>query len=123
VVSSQGGTCREQIRKVVSYILSQPCEKRALIRLGSQEVAHLSESARQSFGSVYYEKFILRLQGILQRGMNLGELRSMDAGIATWALLGIVYPYLYPAEMSEEPLMEDMTDTLISVYFDGISIR
>jgi len=118
-----GRTCREQIWEFVSTILRQPCEKRALIRLGSNEVTHLSEPARQSFSKAYQEQFIAKLQDILRRGMESGELRSMDVSMAAWALLGIVYPYLYPTESSGELLMEDVIDTLISVYFDGMTRR
>lgn len=115
--------CRERVRGIVSDILHQPCEQRALIRLGSQEVGHLSVKAQEAFYKVYYEQFIGKLENILKTGMERGELRRMDASVATWALLGIIYPYLYPTEMHDEPLLDETIDGLLSIYFEGVEIN
>jgi AcrR family transcriptional regulator len=119
-ISKKENPCREQVREIISAILSQPGEKRSLIRLGTQEVAQVSEQKRQSFNEAYQKGFIDKLEAILQRGMKAGELRSIDVRIATWALLGIVYPYLYPTEIMGERPLEELINNLTSVYFEGV---
>lgn len=121
-IEVQENGCLQQVRRIVSYILTQPGEKRALIRLGSQEVGHLSARAQEAFNETYHKHFIQRLKGILEGGMERGELRRIDASIATWALLGIIYPYLNPSEINDEPLLEKTIDGLLSIYFEGVKL-
>jgi AcrR family transcriptional regulator len=49
-----GGTIRQQLDRVVKAIFEQSPEKRAIIRLASQEMPNLSLEARAAFGGVYY---------------------------------------------------------------------
>jgi len=84
------GTCRDQIRKFVECILSQPAEERAIIRLASQEIGQVSPVVRKAFARVYHEKFIGKVESILQTGIDRGEFRPAQAEIATHALLGIM---------------------------------
>ena len=44
----------------------------------------------------------------------------MDPSVATWALLGIMYPYFYPAHSSELPSPKDVADRLADIYLKGI---
>ncbi len=52
----------EKINLLVKRILSQPVDQRTVIRLASQEMAHLSLETRQAFGDVYHARFIGRVQ-------------------------------------------------------------
>jgi AcrR family transcriptional regulator len=111
---------RPRIRSLVEMILSQPAEQRAVIRLSSQEMAQLSAPARQAFNRAYHRKFLDPIQAILEAGMQSGELRRMDPSVATWALLGIMYPYFYPAHSSDLPAPADVADRLVAIYLDGL---
>lgn len=119
-IQSKRLSSSEQLRMFVEYILSQPAEQRAVMRLGSQEMAQLSASSRKSFGKVYREKFIGKLIAIFQAGIESGELKSLNAEVATWALLGIMYPYFYPAHTGDKPVAANVIDEIVTIFLMGI---
>jgi AcrR family transcriptional regulator len=114
-------TCRQQICFLVESILAQPVEQRALIRLSSQEMPQLSGPARQSIYRAYHEKFIDRIQAIMEAGMNRKELRPIDPAIAAWTLLGMLYPYFYPIHASDLPEPANVAEAITSIFLDGIA--
>jgi len=119
-IQSKPVSSSEHIRMFVEYILSQPAEQRAVIRLGSQEMAQLSASSRKTFGKIYREKFIGKLIAIFQAGIERGEFKSLNAEIATWALLGIMYPYFYPTHTGDKPVPANVIDEIVTIYLKGI---
>jgi AcrR family transcriptional regulator len=120
-VEAEGGTCRQRIRLLVTRILRQPVEQRAVIRLASQEIVHVSPSARQAFRATYHEKFIGRIRAILEVGLTAGELRAVDGNLATWALLGMMYPHLSPAHAEGVELSDEAIDQMLTIYLDGVT--
>jgi TetR/AcrR family transcriptional regulator, cholesterol catabolism regulator len=110
----------DQIRRFTEYVLKQPAGQRAIIRLASQEMGQLSEPARKSFGKTYQEKFIGKVQGILQSGMDAGEFRTIQPEVATWTLLGMMYPYFYPAHAGNAELSDETIRQILRVYLDGM---
>jgi len=119
-IQSRPTTGSEHIRMFVEYILGQPAEQRAVMRLGSQEMAQLSASSRKSFGKVYREKFIGKLIAIFQAGVERGEFQPLNAEVATWALLGMMYPYFYPAHTSDKPVPANVIGEIVTIYLKGI---
>jgi AcrR family transcriptional regulator len=117
----EGATAREQVRAVMRAILAQAPEQRNIIRLASQEMARLSQAARVSFGRLYHEKFIGRVEEVLREGIARGELRPVDARLAAWMLLGMAYPFLYQAHEKELGPPAAAVDLMVSVFFDGIA--
>jgi AcrR family transcriptional regulator len=113
--------CKEQIRLFVEYVLTQPAQQRATIRLAMQESIHLSPEARLAFGITYREKFIDKVQSILQAGMQNHEFRQIDPEVAVWALLGIMFPYFYPAHGGNQPIPEEIIREVVKIYLAGIS--
>jgi AcrR family transcriptional regulator len=120
LIRSRQISCTEQIILFVEYVLNQPAEERAIIRLGSQEMAQLSALARQNFNKTYHDQFTGKLQNIFQAGVVKGEFRSIDPVIATWALLGIMYPYFYPAHNETTTLRPETIHQIISIYMSGV---
>ncbi len=119
-IHTQTESGAEQIRRFVEMVLRQPAERRAIIRLASQEMAQLSASARQRFNRLYHEKFIGKLTALLQSGMERGEFRPLDAETAAWALLGIMYPYFYPAHSGDRPIEPDTIGEIVTIYLNGL---
>lgn len=113
----------EHIRLFVEYILKQPAEQRAVTRLGSQEMAQLSASSRKVFGKIYYEKFIGKLIAIFKAGIASGEFQAFDAEVSTWALLGMLYPYFYPAHTGDSPLAAKTINEIVNIYLNGVKKR
>ena len=120
-IADQPLTSKEHIRLFIEYILTQPSEQRATIRLFMQEIYHLSPESRREFDAIYREKFIGKLQSILQAGMQNGEFRLMPSGVAVWSLLGIMFPYFYPAHAGEAPLPMETINEVARIYLAGIS--
>lgn len=110
----------ERIRKFAEYVLSQPAEQRATIRLASQEIAHLSPASRKTFGKIYQDKFVGKIQSILQAGMEAGEFRAVQIEVATWTLLGMMYPYFYPVHTGENPVPAETIREIVNIYLKGI---
>jgi AcrR family transcriptional regulator len=120
-ILSRPVTCGEQISLFVEYILEQPAEQRAITRLASQEISQVSVESRKAFNQLYREKFIDKLKLILQTGMERGEFRRVKPEVATWALLGIMYPYFYPAHTGSAPLSAETIGEIVAIYINGIS--
>jgi AcrR family transcriptional regulator len=120
-IMAEPGACREKVRDFMEYVLAQPTDQRAIIHLASQEVRQLSDPVRKSFGQIYQEKFIGKIEEILKAGMQSGELKPIEPTIATWTLLGIMYPYFYPARAGNGDLSEETIQQIVSVYLGGIT--
>lgn len=119
-IRAQGGPARWQIASLVRQILALPPEQRAVIRLASQEVGQLSAAAQAQVRRAYDEKFLGQIRSVIATGSRAGELRQVDPEVATWALLGMMYPYFYQANTPDVPL-EAVADQLLVVYLDGLA--
>jgi AcrR family transcriptional regulator len=122
-ITVQTITCRAKIRLFVECIFVQPLEQRAIIRLASQEMGQLSARARMSFERIYRDKFVGKVEAILIAGMNSGEFKPVKPAVATWTLLGMMYPYFYPAHSGDGGLSDEIIQQIITIYMDGISIH
>lgn len=116
-----GGTTRTQVGTVVRRMLTQPVEQRAVLRLASQELSNVSEAARRRFLAAYHERFVQRIADLLQRGIASGELRPVDPTLATWTLLGMMYPYSHPSPPPGRAPTSVEIDQLLSIFFDGMA--
>lgn len=116
---AEGTTAREQIGKMMRAIFEQAPDQRAIIRLASQEMAQLSQSARAEFGRLYHGKFIGQIEDILRAGVHRGELRAMNVSLATWVLLGMMYPFFYPAQERELGPPAEAIELMLIIFFDG----
>ena len=102
-------------------LLQQPAEKRAVIRLTSQVMDQLHSARRNELQKMYQEKLLLKIQQIIQAGVEKGELRSVSPGVAAWAMLGMLYPYYYPVHAREIPSSDQILEQLLTIYFQGMS--
>jgi AcrR family transcriptional regulator len=122
-VTTSGGSARQQISELVRRILSQPPEQRSIIRLASQELSNVSPQNRARFLAMYHDQFIGRISALLAGGMDNGELRAVDPAVATWSLLGMMYPYFHPSPPSQAGPSGALIEQLLQIYFDGMSGR
>ncbi len=116
-----GATTYEQIGHMVRAIFEQPPDQRAIIRLASQEMSHLGREARTEFGRLYREKFIGQVEDMLGAGVVAGELRAMNVGLATWVLLGMMYPFFYPAHERQPGSPDEAIELMLAIFFDGVT--
>jgi AcrR family transcriptional regulator len=117
---AQPVSCQDKIRLFIEYVLNQPAQQRSTIRLASQEITNLSPASREAFNIIYREHFVGKVQSILQSGIEKGEFREIHAEVAVWALLGIMFPYFYPAHSGNLPVPEETIDEVVSIYLGGI---
>jgi AcrR family transcriptional regulator len=120
--SAGAESARDRIHRVVSGLLGQPVEQRAVIRLASQEMAHLSAPARLAFSQTYHTRFIGKIEAILRQGVDAGELHKVDTSVATWVLLGMMYPYFYPAYMQDVPPTANVVEQIVEIFLDGLAV-
>jgi AcrR family transcriptional regulator len=115
------GSCRAQISAIVQRILTQPVEERAILRLTSQELSNVSPANRARFMQMYHERFINRITALLEAGMASGELRVVEPSLATWTLLGMMYPYFHPSPPPGRSTSSEQINAMLSIFFDGLA--
>ena len=111
-------TARGQIGRAMAGLLGLPAERRALIRVATQEMTHVSADARSAFNGVYQEKFVGRIVAMLQGGMARGEVKPLDPQLAAWLLLGLAYPFFNATHLAVSAT--DGARVLVDVFFDGL---
>jgi len=84
-------TLRDQLMAILTGIFTLPPERRAIIRLASQEMAALQPDTRHRFMAHYQARFIQR-----------GEVRPLPSRMLTWFFLGMAYPFFYPAHGGDD---------------------
>jgi AcrR family transcriptional regulator len=110
---------RTRVTNLMRSIFAQPPERRAIIRLASQEMPQLGVETRKLFGELYRKKFIGKIEIILREGIRRGELRLMDVPTATWILLGMMYPFFYSSPEVASTPGNDAITLMVEVFFDG----
>jgi AcrR family transcriptional regulator len=120
IVRTTSPKAADRLSLFVLGVLLQPPEQRALIRLASQEISELDPQLRKTFEVNYHLQFIDRIKDILEDGIKAGEFKPLDSTLATWALLGMMYPYFYPAHERTAPDPGDLAESLMGIYLNGI---
>lgn len=118
-VSDEAGSSTEWLRAVVRGILEQPHEQRSILRLASVEMVHMRREARAAFNVRYHAQFLDPIAAVIAAGVASGEFRSVEPALATWALLGILYPYF--SSSGGPPTTEAVIEQVIDFYLHGIA--
>ncbi len=118
---ADGGSTRDQLERVMAGIFAMPTEQRGLIRLVSQEMPRLNARDYEEFLQSYHRRFIGRMERIVSEGIEHGEVATVDPALATWMLLGMAYPFLYPAHARELGVDDRTISTMIRIFFDGLA--
>ena len=69
------------------------------------------------------ERGVIVVEAILRNGIASGELHALDIHVTTWLLLGMMYPFFYPAHEHELGTPAAAIDLMIDVFFDGAARR
>lgn len=122
IVSTSCDTCksgRDRLSALVDGIFQLSPQRRAIIRMASQEMVNLDADTRRDFGKIYEEKFIGRIRLIIEESISAGEMRPMDPGLAVWVLLGMMYPFLTPQPQRSSEQERLAVDELLRIFFEG----
>lgn len=114
--------CQEQIERVVMRIMLLPAEERASLRLASQELGNLDEATRKAFVQIYHDQFIGRIAAIFEDGVTSGEFKALDPQVATWSLLGMLYPYFHVSPVTGVMPSEMLVAQLMEIFFHGLRV-
>ena len=116
---AEGGGARDQVRRLLTQILSHMRGSQRFIRLAEQDAASLSPESLQRMHAAYRERFTGPIEAMLASGVASGELRSLDPRQATWLLLGMAFSGLStPAEK-----VADAVALIERVFFEGVLAR
>ncbi len=117
------GSVQLRVEQMVRAFLARSAEQRAIIRVARQEMAQLSEEGQQTLRQAYHQKFIGKITDLLAEGIERGEFRAMDAQVLTWALLGLLNPYLYPAHGKSDAIDTETISQVLQIFFFGVVTR
>ncbi len=118
---NQGNTAEERLAGIVSALFAQSIERRAIIRLATQETKNLDAGVRTSFGESYHRRFTGRIEAVLREGMQNEEFRPLLPGLHTWVLLGMIFPFLTSNRLPGiDAKAEDIAREIMAVFLNGI---
>lgn len=114
-----GGTAREQVRRLLTNILTHMRGSQRFIRLAEQDARNLQPEALERMQNVYRERFVGPIEAVLEGGIASGELRPIDARQATWLLLGMAF-----SGLSTTPeRVASAVASIEGVFFEGVQQR
>nr|WP_290666321.1 TetR/AcrR family transcriptional regulator [Ardenticatena sp.] len=116
-------TLRDQLTAILTGIFTLPPERRAIIRLASQEMAALQPDTRQRFMAHYQAHFIQRLDALMQAAIQRGEVRPLPSRMLTWFFLGMAYPFFYPAHQNDLLDPVQTAEMMVDVFLNGVLAR
>ena len=117
------GPVRQQVSWIFETIMQRGPTIGGIIHLATQELSHLDAQTRSGFSRLYQDGFIGNLAGLLAEGIARGELRPVDPHLATWALLGLVYPLLTTYPGGEPGDKTAIIHAILAIYFDGMAVK
>ena len=117
---SEESSCRRQLDTFVYQVMALPSERRASLRLASQELGNLDAATRGRFIETYHTLFIDRITAIFAEGVARGEFKPIDPQVATWALLGMMYPYFHVSPVINVAPTDAVIQQLLTIFFEGL---
>ncbi|MEF3274959.1 MAG: TetR/AcrR family transcriptional regulator [Chloroflexus sp.] len=114
---------RAQLTALVYGLFAQAPTQRALVRLSNQDMPRLSEVARTSIARCYANGLIAPISDMIRGGIERGELQPVDPHLATWLLLGMLYPFFHTEQVAVGEHSMDIAKLIITTFFDGLSRR
>ncbi len=114
-----GGSARDQVRGLLTNILTHMRGSQRFIRLAEQDAASLRPKSRERMHRAYRRRFVGPIEAILQQGVERGQLRTVDPAQATWLLLGMAFSGL-SATPERVPAVVELIE---SVFFEGVEAR
>ncbi len=114
-----GGTARQQVRRLLTNILTHMRGSQRFIRLAEHDARNLRPEALERMQRVYRERFVGPVEAVLEGGIASGELRPIDARQATWLLLGMAF-----SGLSTTPeRVASAVASIEGVFFEGVQQR
>lgn len=84
------GSCRQRLEALAHSFLALPAQQRRLAGLIRRDINTLSEEARQQLIHCYQSALPDQARSIIQHGIRVGELRPIDARLASFCFISLV---------------------------------
>ncbi|NPV87147.1 MAG: TetR/AcrR family transcriptional regulator [Anaerolineae bacterium] len=115
------GNARRRLSALMRAILVRiPPDRRAIIRLATQDIAKVQPEVRRQFQQQYEARFIRRIESLIQSGIENSEFRNIPPALGTWAFLGIMYPFFTRPLAEQQNDAEHILCLLESLFFEGL---
>jgi AcrR family transcriptional regulator len=116
----EGGTCEEQLRRLVRELFAIPAERRAILRLALHDQDRLDPLDHEAFLEAYQERFTDPVERIFTDGAANGEFRDFDPSLLVWFMVGMAYPYFGLPESTSVDTEPGTVDQLLDVFIGGL---
>ncbi|MBN1266074.1 MAG: TetR/AcrR family transcriptional regulator [Anaerolineales bacterium] len=116
-----GAAARDQMRVILSGMLSWSPEKRSLVTQARQEVVHLDPEQREVFMQKFHRTFIGQIEAILQEGIQSGQIRETDPMLAAQIFFGMAMSPMMPEGQRAGESSRRLADMILQVFFDGLA--
>jgi TetR/AcrR family transcriptional regulator len=114
---------RGQLLCLVDGLFSLTPEERAVMQFATRELKGLAAPVRQEFARQYHLKFIDKIAAVLQGGMASGELRTIEPQTATWALLGLLYPFFFQDVEVKSGESAGAGEEMVEIFLNGMCAK
>lgn len=114
------GGVEPRLQALLRAIMRVSASQRAVMRLASHELAHLSAATQASFRQRYYDQFIGRIERIVRDAIAQGEIKAIDPHLATWVFLGMVYPFFSGSDMRDGGADPAQIEMIVGIFLNGV---
>jgi AcrR family transcriptional regulator len=122
-IQSSTGSCRKRLRHSVLAFLQMPEEHFGVLRLVRRDINIFEDPLRAELIHAYQETIPKQVEGILQAGIEDGEIRPLNARLLAWQMVALVEVSLHPDSRRVLGGFEEMADYLTSLFLDGAAVR
>ena len=121
VVETSSGACRERLKLSTRSFLQLPEELLGVLRLVRRDINIFADPLRADLIRAYQKAVPEQVEGIIRDGIKSGELQEIDARLLSWQLVALVEVTLRPYSRHILGNTQQMSDFVITMFFDGIS--
>ncbi len=118
--NSQGESCRHRLYLGLLSFLQLPDETLNIMRSIRRNINILEDPVRAELIAAYQEALPKPIESILADGMADGEIVSMDARLLSWQHVAVVEVSLHDYGRNLLGGPEEMADSIVTLFFNGI---
>lgn len=118
-VVQQAGSCRERLYHLTVIYLNLSPEKRQLIRLVRRDNNIFKDPIRSQLIRAYQEALPQQVEGIIQNGIDQGELAQTDARLLSWTYVALVEVLLSDYTQSKLGNAHRLATYVLDLFFNG----
>lgn len=123
VSSSAGQPCRDRLRQVTLSFLNLPDIQKDLMHLVRRDINIFRDPDRERLIRAYQKALPEPVETVIREGIVGGEVNGTDARLLAWEHVAIVEVALRPYAQSVLGDVEEISDFVIGLFFDGVASR